>query len=138
MNSLIIVHRVPADTIQEGDIISFYSRDPVLHGAVNTHRVSSIVQEEGQTVMITRGDANPMEDSYPVLREDVIGVVVFSSLFLGKTALFTEHPLVFFPFLVLPIVVMLISNLLSTIQAAKELAHAELTDTAGKDGSSEE
>lgn len=34
----------PAE-IREGDVISFYSLDPALDGAVNTHRVVSVEKE---------------------------------------------------------------------------------------------
>ena len=39
--SLIVVKKEAPSAIQEGDIISFYSSDPALDGAVNTHRVTA-------------------------------------------------------------------------------------------------
>lgn len=42
VDSLIIVKQTDPSAIKENDVISFYSSDPALSGAVNTHRVVSI------------------------------------------------------------------------------------------------
>ena len=41
IDTLIVVKKEAPSAIQEGDIISFYSSDPALDGAVNTHRVTA-------------------------------------------------------------------------------------------------
>ena len=78
VDSLIVVRRTDAEQVRNGDVITFYSNDPTLNGAINTHRVASIEWEHGDLLFITRGDANPIDDPYPVYRQDLIGIMVFS------------------------------------------------------------
>lgn len=78
VNSYILVKEIedPSEIV-EGDIISFYSRDPQLGGALNTHRVYSVVTPGQQ--FITKGDnklTNQVPDSYPVNSEDLYGKYV--------------------------------------------------------------
>jgi hypothetical protein len=56
---------------------------PGARGVANTHRVKAVAQQNGRRLFTTEGDANLIEDAYPVDERDVIGVVVFSSLFLA-------------------------------------------------------
>ena len=58
VDSLIVVRAVEPGEIKAGDIISFYSADPALGGAVNTHRVTEISQADGKWIYQTQGDAN--------------------------------------------------------------------------------
>ena len=71
-NSYIQIRKADPAEIQVGDVITFYSDDPTLRGYLNTHRVVEIA-EDGAT-FITKGDANLVEDKYPVRAESVVGV----------------------------------------------------------------
>ena len=83
-DSLIVVKRLQPSELREGDVISFYSRDPALRGEVNTHRIIEIKQDEGKYYFATKGDANNVEDRYITQEEDLIGKVIFTSKRLGK------------------------------------------------------
>ena len=73
-DTYILVEEIPADQIQKGDIISFYSEDPLIQGKPNTHRVyDAPVQTENDMQFITKGDANPVPDSIPVSSQKLIG-----------------------------------------------------------------
>ena len=50
VDTLLIVKSTPSEDIKVGDVISFYSTDPALEGAVNTHRVTAIRQENGEYI----------------------------------------------------------------------------------------
>jgi len=123
--AMIVTHRVDAEDIAVGDVITFYSRDPKLNGSPNTHRVVAVEQDGGALVFRTMGDANHVEDEYPTHAGDVIGVVVFSSLFLGKAVRLLSNPLIFFPLLIVPLAILLGVNLFSTVRTAKRLAKEE-------------
>ncbi len=125
VDSLILTKKTDPAAINAGDIISFYSDDPALGGAVNTHRVLSAAQENGRYVFTTKGDANLIADNYTVEDKDVIGKVVFSSLLVGKLARLLANPLVFIPLIILPLVVVLLSNLIKTVRLAKNAAEEE-------------
>ena len=51
-DTLLVVKKTDPKEIMEGDVISFYSTDPALEGAVNTHRVVAISKME--TITSTR------------------------------------------------------------------------------------
>ena len=57
VDTLIVVKKTDPAEIREGDVISFYSLDPALDGAVNTHRVVSRKKRDGY-IYQTKGDAN--------------------------------------------------------------------------------
>ena len=70
--SYILIRKTDPSEIREGDVITFYSDDPVLQGHLNTHRVVEV--QDGGRSFITKGDANLTDDSYPVRAESVVGV----------------------------------------------------------------
>ena len=125
VGALIVTRKTDPEAIREGDVITFYSRDPALNGATNTHRVVGIEENGGQRIFHTKGDANPVEDAYVTLAADVVGVVVGSSLPLGRAIRLLSNPLVFFPLLIAPLVVLLVVNLWSAVRAAQKIAREE-------------
>ena len=64
VDTMIVVKKTEPSEIKVGDVISFYSSDPALDGAVNTHRVTAVRREGDQWVYTTRGDANNVDDTY--------------------------------------------------------------------------
>jgi len=74
--SYIIVKKYDEDKLkeilEEGDIITFYSRDPSIEGQLNTHRIYEI---DGDLIT-TKGDNNSTTDEYKVYYEDIVGVYV--------------------------------------------------------------
>lgn len=124
-DDLIVIKRVAPDKIEVGDIISFYSPDPELRGAVNTHRVTAVAEEGGQYVFTTKGDANVIEDKYGVRGDEVLGKVVLVSTLLGKLSRLAANPLVFIPLILVPLLAILLTNLVRTVRLAKEAAQEE-------------
>ena len=124
-NSVIVTHAVEPGEIEVGDVISYFSRDPALNGAVNTHRVTGISTDGDTLIYQTRGDANNADDLYPPSADDLIGKVVFSSYFLGVVVRLVSNPLVFFPLILIPLLVILILNLVTTCRTAASIARQE-------------
>ena len=91
-DSVIVTHAVDASEIEVGDVVSYFSKDPTLMGAVNTHRVVDIYEEEGTVYYQTRGDANNAEDGSLVHYKNVIGTPVFTIPGLGYVANYIQHP----------------------------------------------
>ena len=46
VDTLLLVKKTEPEKLREGDVISFYSMDPALDGAVNTHRIVSVEKRE--------------------------------------------------------------------------------------------
>lgn len=125
VDSLVVVKRVEAEKIKEDDVISFYSQDPSLGGFVNTHRVFSVENSQGNLSFTTKGDANHGPDRYGVASKDLIGKVVYVSPVIGKAVRLLSNPLLFIPLVVLPLLLILVGNLIKTIKVARGIAREE-------------
>lgn len=125
VHSFIVTEAVDPESLQVGDIITFRSTEAKLEGALNTHRITSVYEEGGQLMFHTKGDANAVEDSEPVSSINVVGKVVFISAALGTVVSLFSNPLVFFPFVVVPLVLLLGFELVKLVKFTKEVARAE-------------
>lgn len=73
----ILIKRVPAEDVEKGDVICFYSSDPSIYGRPNTHRVvEEPYLQDGKLCFTTQGDNNLIADKVPAYGEDLIGVWV--------------------------------------------------------------
>lgn len=111
----IIIKKVPESELKVSDIITFYSSDPVLSGAPNTHRIININDKH----IITKGDANPYADSYPVSFDKVIGKYqnklsfkIIGEVFSKKSAFFTIF--------ILPLIIFMILEVVEIIKLRKD------------------
>ena len=123
--SMLLIQETDPKSLQPGDIISFFSPDPSLDGALNTHRIQQVVAEGDALEFITKGDANFLEDQQPVAAEQVVGKVIFISPTLGKFVRLISNPLVFGLAILLPLAAMLIANLVRAMRSAVQLAKKE-------------
>lgn len=132
-NTMIVVKQVPPEEIEVGDVITFISSDPSLGGSVNTHRVTAIAEEGGERVFTTKGDANYIDDKYPVKGTELIGVLVYSSVALGTVVRLASNPIIFVPLILVPLLTMLIMNLVKSVRLTKKMADEEGTDGTGEE-----
>ena len=123
--AMILVKATDPSEINPDDIISFYSSDPALGGAVNTHRVVSVEKQNGVYRFQTKGDANLIPDEFPTSGNDIIGVVVFHSYVLGLLIRLLSNPIVFIPIIMVPLFLLLILNMIKTVRLAKLAAKEE-------------
>ena len=124
-DSLIVVRETELSQIQPDDIISYYSEDPQLNGSVNTHRVVSVEHQGENYVFTTKGDANALPDKYPASGKNVLGKVIFISHSLGTVVNFLSSPIAFVVLIVIPLFLILISNLVRMIRSARQLLREE-------------
>ena len=124
-DSLIVVRETELSEIQPDDIISYYSEDPQLNGSVNTHRVVSVEHQGENYVFTTKGDANALPDHYPAAGKDVLGKVIFISGQLGMIVNFLSSPAAFVLLIMIPLLVIFISNLVRMIKSAKKIMEEE-------------
>lgn len=124
-DAMLLVKKTSPEDIQPGDVISFFSPDPTLGGAVNTHRVVRIEKENGKLLFITKGDANPLEDRLPVDASALVGKVVFRSYYLGRAVRLLSNPLVFIGIVLLPLLAILLMSLYRAVRLAADIAKRE-------------
>jgi signal peptidase I len=123
--SLVLVQETKPDLLEVGDVISFYSRDPSLNGSVNTHRIVSVENDGESCSFTTRGDANNVDDLYVTREEDLVGKVVYVSGFMGTCIGLLSNPLIFVPIILLPLAILLFTNLYHTVKLARKIAKEE-------------
>lgn len=112
--SIVFVKSVPAEDIQEGDVITFADspRSPT-----TTHRVIEKFQGENSIRFRTKGDANEDPDPEPVYRQEIVGVVIFSVPYLGYLTAFAGTRAGWVVFIVIPVVLLIASELWELYQA---------------------
>lgn len=113
-NTCIIIKKVPTEQLKQGDIITFISNDPDIKGYYNTHRICELIEENGETLYVTRGDNNPVYDQYPVYADQIAGVYVGElpgGRLLGKAFTALSDNRIYFLFIMLPLTVCLLSYL---------------------------
>jgi signal peptidase len=78
---------IPADPskIQLGDVIQYSQK-----GEMTLHRVFDIQQTEGSRLFITKGDANPIPDSDPILPAQIRGKLILTIPKLGWISIYIK------------------------------------------------
>ena len=125
VDELLVVKETDPMEIQEGDIISFYSRSEELYGQINTHRVVEKLEENGHTVFQTQGDANELVDKTNVQEADLVGKVIGSSYLAGRVVRLISNPIIFLLLIVVPLLIIFLVNLIQVIKTARKLADEE-------------
>ena len=114
---MIIVQKCNTDKLEVGDIISFYS---IIENeyALNTHRIIEIKDDNELKTYVTKGDANPIEDSHMIADGDIVGKHVATIRGMGKVMSFMSSSTGFLILIVLPMLVFLIYQVYNLITVA--------------------
>lgn len=118
--SFILIRGADAGELEAGDIITFYSEDPMIYGKPNTHRILEIRERDGGRAFITKGDANDTPDAYPVGEAQLIGRYVGDIPLLTKFGGFLTSPWIFFIIVVIPAAVLFVLEIRNVVRKAKE------------------
>jgi signal peptidase len=90
VGSLAVAKAVPADTVREGDVITF-GRPNGQPGTI-THRIADIEIRKGHRVLTTKGDANRSADPWSLRLPDQAGKHVATVPYAGYVALAVGRP----------------------------------------------
>jgi len=85
IGSLLLLHRVPANAYQVGDIVTF--RSPTSSLDTITHRIVSVRQDQSLLLVVTKGDANSNGDPWSIPAGSLWGKSVFCIPLLGAGSL---------------------------------------------------
>ena len=88
VGSVVLTRRVDPEDIRSGEVITFRTPasdgdDPGLSDTLTTHRVTAIVQSDGELAFRTKGDGNEPEDSWLIPARAVVGRAVLAVPYLG-------------------------------------------------------
>lgn len=121
----IISKKVSVDEIEVGDIITFYSDDPMIYNFLNTHRVVDIFENDyGLKEFVTKGDSNPGEDVYTAKSQKIVGVYqgdIFIGKILSKGFELLSNRVIYFILIMLPILLSFISSIVDIINIIMEV-----------------
>lgn len=87
VGSIVFAKEVEPETLQVGDVITYQFGS----GTMVTHRIQEILIEE--EAVITKGDANDVEDGAPVAFSTIVGKKVFHVPYLGYMSIYAKTPL---------------------------------------------
>jgi signal peptidase len=110
VESMVLVVKSNVAKLKKGDIINFSKTG----SSINiTHRIVEISKIDGQTVYVTKGDANNINDLELVHPREILGKVVWSIPYLGYFYLWIKSPIGLITAVILPAVYILISEVLN-------------------------
>lgn len=104
-----VVKETDIASLKKGDIIAFKSGDIVI-----THRICDIIQEDGETKYITKGDNNNAEDNGYALPEQIEGVYQFKISRLGNLAMFVQTPMGMIVCLSIPFIILVLVQIVDS------------------------
>lgn len=119
--SMLLVKEVDPQTLEIGDVITFFSSAPTLSGVLNTHRIVRIETPHSNLQFVTKGDANESEDPQLVPASQVVGKVLCVSPAFGKAVGLLSAPLIFGTVILVPLAFMLVASLLGDLRRARRV-----------------
>ena len=130
VDDLIICREVDdINSLQEGDVITFWT---MIQGKreKNTHRIKSIVEENGTRSFITRGDNNGLDDDIPAKAGDIIGKWTGMRLpGFGKVMRFLGTRTGFFCCIIIPMALFFLFELYKFISTLMEVRKPKLSES---------
>ena len=106
--SVVVSRPIAADDVREGDVIMFSSPDG---HTLTTHRVIDVESGKDGLHVTTKGDANKGADINTVLPAQIVGIIVLSIPYLGYLVAFIRTPFGLVLFVVVPVAILIISEL---------------------------
>ncbi|MCU4801480.1 signal peptidase I [Halobacteria archaeon HArc-gm2] len=134
--AVVFVGEVPADDIGEGDVITIERAGATGDSSRVTHRVVEVVERDGERRFRTKGDANEDPDPGLVAPSEVVGVVQFHVPYMGYVTSFAQTRLGILALVVVPAVLLVVSEVWDLLSATKPTEDDESTSPPrGDDGS---
>lgn len=128
VGDVLIAKEVDPSSIKIGDTISYLGDENDFTGKVITHEVVGIDKDEnGKYVFRAKGLANLVED--PKVSEDQLyGKVVYKSLILSTIYSIVGTKLGMFLFIIIPLIIVIGSEILSTLLSKEEKRRANISE----------
>ena len=109
------------EDIEIGDVITFYSDAPEVHGGTVTHRVISIIKNQDGTYNYqTKGDFNLVEDSTTVPFDKIIGKVALRIPGLGRVQFFLASSLGWLLVIMIPALYIIFKDIYRLVKLKQE------------------
>ncbi len=123
----ILVEKTDTDKLAVGDVISFYSEQSDIYGMLVTHRIAGITDDH---TFITRGDANPVNDSVEVRPERIVGRYTGKARFFIWVSSFADPKKILLICVMIPIGLVSIYELRTLAKLSREVSRKKQEDAA--------
>ncbi|WP_396613719.1 signal peptidase I (plasmid) [Haloferax sp. S1W] len=136
---VVVVRDVAPETVSKGDIITYRESGSSITDERTdrvTHRVVAVDRSGDTPVFRTKGDANEEVDADPVRANELVGKVWFHVPYLGYFSQFSQSRLGLILFVILPGVLLVVSEIYSLYTDA--LVDPGEVDTDSADGESDD
>lgn len=104
---IVVTKDVPADTLKEGDIVSYLQGSAII-----THRIVSIDEAAGVKTFQTKGDNNNTVDDTTLSADMLQGKFLYRIPRLGHVAMFLQTPIGMILFIAVPLVLFVLYDIL--------------------------
>lgn len=93
---IVVIKEASKDSIKVGDVVT-YNTDNILI----THRVNQIINEEGNLLFKTKGDANNTVDADAIRANQILGKKIIRIPYAGYVVRFINNNFILFPFIII-------------------------------------
>ena len=107
---------------QTGDIVTFRLNDNPDQNPI-THRIFKTIDQNGQTLFATKGDANTVVDNQLINKSEIIGKVIYQIPYLGMFIYTAQTAVGSIFYIILPTSLILfieIKNIIKTLKRSKK------------------
>lgn len=125
---VVLVKEIDFNTINKGDIITYYGKEGEVKDKIITHEVIDILKENDTTVLKTKGRANTGVDPY-VYKDQVYGKFVYRFTLLSLLSKIIRDKIGFVICILIPFSILFI---LEFISATKEVKRKTIEDIMTK------
>jgi signal peptidase len=126
---LIIIKTCDPANLKEGDIITFHT---IIENeyALNTHRIESILDNDGVRSYVTKGDNNEISDTHVIADGDIVGKYIGKISGMGKLMDLLSSSIGFLVLIVLPMLLFYIYQVYHLIMVSIKLKKAIAAESA--------
>lgn len=115
---VVLVKEIDFNTINKGDIITYYGKEGEVKDKIITHEVIDILKENDTTVLKTKGRANTGVDPY-VYKDQVYGKFVYRFTLLSLLSKIIRDKIGFVICILIPFSILFILEFISTTKEVK-------------------
>ncbi|MFY9488080.1 MAG: signal peptidase I [Solirubrobacterales bacterium] len=128
--TLILVKPTAAQRLKVGDVITFTDPDRPAKGLV-THRIFKIEQEKGQPVFTTKGDANPVPDTWRLKLQKDAGLLKLDLPQVGHLSFLVRSKTGYLLMLGIPVLLLSLMALIKIWMPKPEESEPDTADDPG-------
>ncbi len=130
VGDVLISKEYNGETLDEGDVITYFGRQGELAGKMITHEIIDIQGEGKEERIIAKGLANAEPDP-PITRDDIASVMVYKTVLIGLIYAVISSAWGFWLLVVAPLVAMIVAEIVTLIREIKK--EGEKTDENEQD-----